>query len=125
MSHRIQGGVGEMIRVAMQELDRIINDPEDGRLAGVHMLLQVHDSVLFEVPEKNLDETTIETIREIMEMGPDNILRHTWEQCPPRVDVKIGYSWGDTKVVGRASAEQNLSKSSNETDHGNRRVVRR
>jgi DNA polymerase-1 len=93
MSHRIQGGVGEMIRVAMQELSRIINDSDDKRLAGIQMLLQVHDSVLFEIPVSSPHEA-VTTIRTVMEEGPGGIFLQTWPGCPPKIDMKWGPTWG-------------------------------
>lgn len=110
MSHRIQGGVGEMIRVAMMELDRVIkaSRPTDP-LYGTRMLLQVHDSVLFEVPAGRManEETRLATcraIQRIMERGPDDVLYREWTKipqysCPPRVDMKYGDLWGNTAHI--------------------------
>lgn len=49
MSNLIQGGVAEIIRHAMLRLASLI-EGED-----THMLLQVHDSVVFEVPIQDMD----------------------------------------------------------------------
>ena len=80
MSNIIQGGVGEIMRVAITRLDRHFrNDP-------VYMLLQVHDDIIFEVKEEIL-YTAVPEIKEIMEDFDFSI--------PIIVDVKVGKNWGD------------------------------
>lgn len=82
MSNLIQGGVAEIVRVAISRLYPAIED------LGGHMLLQVHDSVIFEVPDKNLG-IALPTIKEIMEDF----------DFVPRVgvDIEYGKSWGTFK----------------------------
>lgn len=79
MSNLIQGGVAEIVRVAISRLFPAITD------LGGHMLLQVHDSVTFEVPDDKL-ETALWTIKTIMEDF----------DFVPRVgvDIEYGKSWG-------------------------------
>lgn len=79
MSNLIQGGVAEIVRVAISRLFPAISD------LGGYMLLQVHDSVMFEVPEDKLELAlvTIKTIMEDFDFDP-----------PVGVDVEYGYSWG-------------------------------
>ena len=79
MSNLIQGGVAEIVRVAMSRLFPAMLD------IGGHMLLQVHDSVIFEVPEDQLNVAlpTIKTIMEDFDFVP-----------AVGVDVEYGRSWG-------------------------------
>lgn len=82
MSNLVQGGVAEIVRVAISRLFPAIND------LGGYMLLQVHDSVMFEVPDDKL-ELALKTIKVIMEDF----------DFVPRVgvDIEYGKSWGSFK----------------------------
>lgn len=79
MSNLIQGGVAEMVRVAISRLFPAITD------IGGYMLMQVHDSVIFEIPEDQINVAlpTIKTIMEDFSFSPK-----------PGVDLEYGYSWG-------------------------------
>lgn len=79
MSNLIQGGVAEIVRVAISRLYPAMED------IGGRMLMQVHDSVIFEVPEESINVAlpTIKTIMEDFDFDP-----HVG------VDVEYGYSWG-------------------------------
>ena len=77
----VQGGVAEMLRISILRLGEILPDYR------THMLLQIHDQILFEAPEEQVD-TVIPIIRETMEDF------HHW-MIPPKVDVKIGERWGN------------------------------
>lgn len=79
MSNLIQGGVAEIVRVAISRLYPAITD------LGGRMLLQVHDSVTFEVPDDKL-QLALPTIKYIME---------DFEFVPRvGVDIEYGKSWG-------------------------------
>lgn len=79
MSNLIQGGVAEIVRVAISRLYPAITD------LGGHMLLQVHDSVMFEVPDDKL-QLALPTIKFIME---------DFDFVPSvGVDIEYGKSWG-------------------------------
>lgn len=79
MSNLIQGGVAEIVRVAISRLFPAMTD------IGGRMLMQVHDSIIFEVPEEaiNLALPTIKLIMEDFDFDPK-----------PGVDIEFGYSWG-------------------------------
>lgn len=79
MSNLIQGGVAEIVRVAISRLFPAIRD------LGGYMLLQVHDSVIFEVPDNKLT-VALPTIKKIME--DFDFVPHVG------VDVEYGKSWG-------------------------------
>ena len=79
MSNLIQGGVAEIVRVAISRLFPAMKD------IGANMLLQVHDSIIFEIPEPNINVAlpTIKMIMEDFDFDPK-----------PGVDIEYGYSWG-------------------------------
>lgn len=79
MSNLIQGGVAEIVRVAISRLFPAISE------LGGYMLMQVHDSVIFEVPDESLSVAlpTIKTIMEDFDFVP-----------AVGVDIEYGKSWG-------------------------------
>jgi DNA polymerase-1 len=79
MSNLIQGGVAEIVRVAISRLYPAMKD------IGAHMLMQVHDSIIFEIPEDqiNIALPTIQFLMEDFDFDPK-----------PGVDIEYGYSWG-------------------------------
>jgi DNA polymerase-1 len=79
MSNLIQGGVAEIVRVAISRLFPAIRD------LGGNMLLQVHDSIIFEVPDETL-HVALPTIKTVME---------DFDFVPKvGVDIEYGKSWG-------------------------------
>ena len=83
----IQGSAADVIRRAM------IRIPEAMTAAGLtgRMLLQVHDELLFEVPEVEVDDT-IDTVRGIMENAAKPALEI---DVPLTVDAGKGASWAE------------------------------
>ena len=79
MSNLIQGGVAEVMRVAITRIHQELV-PE-----GLDMLLQVHDDILYEVPENRLDYFLPE-IQARMEDFPFSV--------PVVADIKYGKRWG-------------------------------
>ncbi len=75
----MQGTNADIIKLSMIALDHWIleNDPE------VHMIMQVHDELVFEVPEKRVNEVT-PVIQKIME-----------EILPLSVSLKVGIGIGN------------------------------
>jgi len=84
MSNLIQGGVAEMMRIAITKLDSVL------RGTRAHMNLQVHDEILFEIPED-----------EILHWIPiiKNIMEDFNFRVPIVADGKIGYSWEHAKEI--------------------------
>jgi DNA polymerase-1 len=78
-----QGGAAEIIKRAMVRLPRALRD------AGLkaRMLLQVHDELVFEVPEAEVEATSA-LVRQIMESVAT--LR-----VPLSVDIGQGHSWAE------------------------------
>jgi len=84
----IQGTSADLIKRAMTRMDRAL---EDSGLGGVKMLLQVHDELVFEVPEGR-EEDAAEVIRNVMSSaaGPGLTL-----DVPLDIDVGWGAHWGE------------------------------
>jgi len=79
----IQGTAADLIKMAMVAIDRRFESEK----LKTRMLLQVHDELLFEVPEKEVKKTE-KLVREIMEgIMPLRV--------PLRVDVGIGKNWAE------------------------------
>lgn len=79
MSNLIQGGIAEVMRTSITRCLPVVND-----LNG-YMLLQVHDQIIFEIPDENV-KIAIISLKDIMEdFEFDPVLT---------VDVKYGKSWG-------------------------------
>ena len=83
----IQGSAADIIKRAM------IRIPPALQIAGLsaRMLLQVHDELLFEVPEAELEESTT-LIRQLMEQAALPLVSLS---VPLVVDVGVGDSWAE------------------------------
>ena len=78
----VQGTSADIIKVAMVQLD---NEMEKRRLKS-KLLLQVHDELIFEVPENELDE--------MKELVPGIMSTSLELTVTLKVDVKTGKNWG-------------------------------
>ena len=81
----IQGSAADLCKLAMLQIDAEL------RRRGMRttMLLQIHDELLFEAPEEEV-EATVSIVREAMETVVDLAV-------PLVVDVGVGDSWADAK----------------------------
>ena len=79
----IQGGAADIIKRAMIRLPKALN------IAGLSakMLLQVHDELIFEVPDKEVDDTTA-LVKQVMEGA-------THLDVPLVVDAGAGANWAE------------------------------
>ena len=77
----IQGTEADLMKRAMIEVDKKITQTGLGE-----QILQIHDSILIEVPTKNAEQVS-KILREIMEQVCPEL------DIPLKVDVKIGKSW--------------------------------
>jgi len=84
MNTPMQGAAADLIKLAMIELDRRLPDAFDSR-----MILQVHDELLFEGPEKEIPRLT-KLVKEVME-GVYSL------RVPLVVETKVGPNWRDMK----------------------------
>ena len=79
----IQGTAADLIKVAMVTIDRQLNQEQ----LQSRMLLQVHDELVFEVPDNELDQMKTlvqESMESVMELS-----------VPLRVDVGVGSNWAE------------------------------
>ncbi len=81
----VQGTAAEIIKVAMIRIQNEI----DRKGLSSKMILQVHDELLFEVPEEEGDELRL-LVREIMPGAMDIGI-------PLKVDIKSGKNWGEAE----------------------------
>jgi DNA polymerase-1 len=81
----VQGTSADIIKVAMINLYR---EMEERKLRS-KMLLQVHDELVFEVPDDEM-EMMLRLVPEIMELAVKL-------NVPVKVDTKVGKNWGDMK----------------------------
>lgn len=86
-SNLIQGGVGEVMRIAICRLFEHFN--AEGR--DWHMLLQVYDQILFEVPTAEVKKAVRVIRHEMTADFPFSV--------PFVVDIKIGKRWGKLTEV--------------------------
>lgn len=59
-NHLIQGGGADVVKLAMIEVEKELRDSD------IHMVLQVHDQLVFEYPT-GMDDTKLKRVKEIME----------------------------------------------------------
>lgn len=80
LSNLIQGGVGEIMKRSILRLDEMV------RGGYMHMMLQVHDQILFDIHNRNAE--IVKEIGHVMTDFPQ------FSKCPPKVDMKAGLRWG-------------------------------
>lgn len=85
MNTPMQGAAADLIKLAMIELDRRL--PEENFKS--RMILQVHDELLFEGPEKEIPRLT-KLVKEVME-GVHQL------SVPVVAETKVGCNWRDMK----------------------------
>jgi len=79
----VQGTSADIIKVAMINLCREM----DKRQLKSKMMLQVHDELIFEVPEEEL-----ELMRQLVPQIMSTALKLS---LPLKVDIKTGNNWGE------------------------------
>jgi len=82
----VQGTASDIIKVAMIQIQQRINSLG----LKTRMLLQVHDELVFEVPQSELME-----IRGIVQQIMPNAIKL---RVPVKVDIKIGKNWGEMEL---------------------------
>ena len=81
----IQGSAADIIRRAMVRMDAALREAA----LSARMLLQVHDELVFEAPEEEV-ETSIPVIRRVMERATEPALRLS---VPLQVDARAASNW--------------------------------
>ncbi|WP_270179550.1 DNA polymerase I [Alkalihalobacillus sp. CinArs1] len=85
MNTPIQGSAADIIKKAMVEMDKRLKDEK----LDTRMLLQVHDELIFEAPEEEI-ETLKRIVPEVMETAIELVV-------PLKVDYEYGSTWYDAK----------------------------
>ena len=87
LNHPIQGTAADLIKLAMIEINK--------KLAEVspksRMILQVHDELVFEVPDKE--------VKKVAEFIKDKMCSVLKLKAPIAVEVSAGDNWGETKEI--------------------------
>ena len=81
----IQGSAADIIKVAMIEVDKLMK----AKQVKAKMVLQVHDELLFDVPEDEVD-----TMTKLIKQGMENATKLS---VPLKVDVSSGANWYEAK----------------------------
>jgi DNA polymerase-1 len=84
INSRIQGSAAEIIKKAMLVVAEFLHS----RQCATRMILQVHDELLFDVPEQELN--LMPEIKKLME----NVIDFS---VPLACDMETGRNWGDLK----------------------------
>ena len=79
----IQGLAADIIKLAMLAADKLISE----KYPEVKMVLQIHDELLFEVPEKEAEKFAKDIKAEMESVYKLSV--------PLIADVKIGDNWGE------------------------------
>ena len=83
----IQGSAADIIRRAMIRIPRILT----ANLLSANMLLQVHDELIFEVPNNQIRETS-ELVTQIMEKACNPVIKL---DVPLVVETGVGDNWSE------------------------------
>jgi len=83
----IQGSAADIIRRAMTRMDEAL---EEARLSA-RMLLQVHDELVFEAPDDEI-EATIRLVSRVMVDAPEPAIRLS---APLQVDARAAHNWDE------------------------------
>lgn len=91
----IQGTQSDIIKLAMVEVDEYLR--QEGKSKDVHLILQVHDELVYEVRATELEEIT-NAVRRIMEgiLSADDA-----NHVPILVEAKRGPNWGELSEMPR------------------------
>jgi DNA polymerase-1 len=80
----IQGSAADLIKVAMINVHKALRQ----ELPDVRMILQVHDELIFEVPEKELD-----LAKRVVQGEMEGVGKQLGLSVPLKVDVGVGRNW--------------------------------
>jgi len=83
VNHPIQGTSADLIKLAMIKLNKEL----ENKYKGIKMILQIHDELLFEVKENE-----IENAKKIIKGVMENIVKF---DAPIKVDISVGDNWGE------------------------------
>ena len=81
----IQGSAADIVKKAMIDVQRAL----DETASPAHMLLQVHDELIFECPD---DEATVQ---QTIALIRDKMEHAVQLKVPLRVSIECGKNWGE------------------------------
>ena len=81
----IQGTAADILKMAMVKLHNILKEKK----LKTKMLLQVHDELIFDIPEDEIDE-----VKEIVRNTMENIYKL---DVPLKVEINYGKDWYEAK----------------------------
>jgi DNA polymerase-1 len=81
----LQGTAADIIKIAMKEIDTALK--KEKQTEDIHLLLQVHDELIYEVKKEQIDEAR-ELIKRVMENAIETRL-------PLSANVSSGKNWGE------------------------------
>ncbi|MBV9954115.1 MAG: DNA polymerase I [Pseudolabrys sp.] len=84
---RLQGSAADIIRRAMLRMDAALAEKK----LGAQMLLQVHDELIFEVPEDEVTKT-LPVVKSVMEKAPEPAVKL---HVPLQVDARAAANWDE------------------------------
>ena len=85
MNMPIQGTAADLIKLAMIEIAKDLPN----KSAKSRMILQVHDELVFEVPDGD-----IEIVKALIKNKMENVVKLS---VPVIVEIGVGKNWGETK----------------------------
>lgn len=80
----IQGSAADLIKVAMINVHKKLRE----ELPHTKMILQVHDELIFEVPEKELDEA-----KKLVKKEMEGVGKQLGLSVPLKIDTGVGKNW--------------------------------
>ncbi|MBH0209259.1 MAG: DNA polymerase I, partial [Nitrospira sp.] len=80
----IQGSAADLIKVAMINVSKALHH----EMPHTKMILQVHDELIFEVPEKELDEA-----KRLVKQEMEGVGKQLKLSVPLKVDLGTGHNW--------------------------------
>lgn len=89
----VQGTSADIIRVAMVRIHTFLK--KEKLTKDVHMMLQVHDELVFEIKD-NLVKKIVPKLKKFME---ETLSLEETKQVPLIVDVKVGENWKEMKTI--------------------------
>jgi DNA polymerase-1 len=84
----VQGTAADIVKVVMVQMDEQLSH----RKLRTRMLMQVHDELIFEVPQEEL-RITKDLVTDIMSNALER--KEIYFSVPLKVDIKVGYTWDD------------------------------
>ena len=94
----IQGTSADIIKLAISQADKVIIEAKLKNKC--HLVLQVHDELIYEVDEKIIHEA-VKIIKSAMEKNISQEFLKNKKEVPITTDISIGSNWGEmTKIRG-------------------------